>query len=799
MAIGQIDAVRRQLHKAVLRDGCGPTDGQLLESFVQYRDETAFEALVHRHGPLVLGVCERVMGRADDAEDAFQATFLVLVRRAASIVPRELVGNWLYGVAFRTALAARGKNNRRRAKEKQLDELPHAATEPRSVWHDLQPLLDQELNRLTDKFRMPVVLCDLQGRSRAEAARQLNLPEGTLSSRLAAARKLLSQRLTRRGVMLSGAALATLLAQNVDAASVPLLSIDPAVKAASLIAMGQSTAGVISAKVMALTEGVIQAMFLTKLKFAAVALLTVAILGGVTGLLAQRALADKRIATTAIADDKKEALKEDGRAEISEVSGVVQTVDAAQNKIALHPTKQHPQAQNFDLARDAKVYLDDGTGDKLGFLDGKLTDLAAGDSVTLRIQGTRVFRIWVDGPTVQGTLKEVDVAKRIITVAVAMSKIEPVADKTFAVARGAKLSIEDFALKDKSKPSKETTLADLPANAMVALKLSADRKVVGNIRAEGQVFKGFLKSVDAAKSTVTVTISFDKGDPGADKVFTVDKNAQVSVDDGVIRDKTKPIKAQSLNDLPVGALVVMRQSLDQQSVVAIRAEGTSTHGAVKALDADKGTITLHDKLEGEKTYTVMKDAAVYIDDKGEKKFADVPVESFVNLSLLADQKTVREIRVHGPTVAGALAGNAANDIVSISSKEGTTSYNVAKDARISLDDKKPGKLADLIDGTVVQARLSADKSLVLDIQAAGPSFRGLVKGIDPDKNKIVLLIGSKNGEGGEEKEFKLTKDTIVGTEAFGVPVKLTDLKDKDVVLRLSQDQKSTYRITVVGE
>src|SRR5437899_8796321 len=126
--------LRKVLHLALSPLG-GPADGALLERFVAERDEAAFEALVRRHGPLVLGVCLRVLRNRHDAEDAFQATFLVLVRKAASIVPRDMVGNWLYGVAHRTALSAKAALSRRHAKEKQVQELPPAPVETTEPWH----------------------------------------------------------------------------------------------------------------------------------------------------------------------------------------------------------------------------------------------------------------------------------------------------------------------------------------------------------------------------------------------------------------------------------------------------------------------------------------------------------------------------------------------------------------------------------------------------------------------------------------------------------------------------------------
>jgi RNA polymerase sigma factor (sigma-70 family) len=264
-----------------------PTDGQLLARFVAGRDEAAFAALVRRHGPLVLGVCRRVLRHAQDAEDAFQATFLVLARKAASVRKREAVGSWLYGVAYRTALEARCLNARRWARERQVAEMPEREVEAREA-PDWRPLLDHELSQLPEWLRAPLVLCDLQGQSRKDAARQLRLPEGTLSSRLARGRALLARRLARYGLSLTGGALAGLLAEG-TAAAVPAPLVLSTTKAAVLTAAGSATlAGVASAKVVALTEGVLKAMLFVKLKTATAVLAGLTALGlGTGGLLYQ--------------------------------------------------------------------------------------------------------------------------------------------------------------------------------------------------------------------------------------------------------------------------------------------------------------------------------------------------------------------------------------------------------------------------------------------------------------------------------------------------------------------------------
>ncbi len=287
MATSPMTRVLDQLRRAALaRDEAGLSDGQLLECFVIGREEAAFEALVRRHGPMVLGVCRRVAGNVQDAEDAFQATFLVLVRKAASLRSRELVGNWLYGVAYRTALKARTASARRRIKERQVPDMPDPHVETEDAWLDLLPLLDAALTHLPEKYRVPVVLCELEGRSRKDVAKQLGLPEGTLSSRLATARRMLAQRLKRQGVAFSVPALVALLSHQAASACVPAPLLASTVKAAAPLAAGHAVAGLISARVAALMEGVLKGMLLTKLKMTtAVLFLTACTIGGM-GLFA---------------------------------------------------------------------------------------------------------------------------------------------------------------------------------------------------------------------------------------------------------------------------------------------------------------------------------------------------------------------------------------------------------------------------------------------------------------------------------------------------------------------------------
>jgi hypothetical protein len=245
--------------------------------------------------------------------------------------------------------------------------------------HDLRPLLDRELSRLPDKYRLPIVLCDLEWKTRKEAARQLGCPEGTVAGRLARARAMLAKRLARHGPAVSVGALAAMLAQDMAAAGVPPSVVGSTIKAASLLAAGQAVAaGVISARVAALTEGVLQAMLFTRLKIATAVLLTGSIVWGV-GVFMQRTLADKPAV--------QEKSKGQGEEDSTELTAVVQAVDAAKKTLTV--VSKPLDTTTFDVAKDARVVLDDGTGGKLGFKDGKLSDLAEGFVVTVAGRAAR--------------------------------------------------------------------------------------------------------------------------------------------------------------------------------------------------------------------------------------------------------------------------------------------------------------------------------------------------------------------------------------------------------------------------
>ena len=228
------------------------TDAELLSCFLEQRNDAPFAAMVQRHGPMVWSVCRRHLDH-HQAEDALQAVFLVLFRRAASIKPRKMLANWLYGVAVQSSLHARRTIARRRKRERQVP-MPEPAAKDETTQIELRAVLDAELNRLPNRYRAAVVLCDVEGQTRKQAARQLCCPEGTVAANVARGRAMLAKQLARRGVLISAGALAAMLSQNAFA-------VPPSIVSSTIATVVTQT---ISAKVALLAEGIVKAMLVTK-------------------------------------------------------------------------------------------------------------------------------------------------------------------------------------------------------------------------------------------------------------------------------------------------------------------------------------------------------------------------------------------------------------------------------------------------------------------------------------------------------------------------------------------------------
>jgi RNA polymerase sigma factor (sigma-70 family) len=289
--------LERLRHSAAGADPCRVADGDLLRRYVATQDEAAFAGLVRRHGPMVLGVCWRILRHREDAEDAFQATFLVLARKAGAVRNSESLPGWLHRIAFRAATRLRAARSRRLARQARLADAPQAGGREDLTVRETQQALEEELNRLADKYRAPLLLCCVQGRTRDEAAQQLGWSLGVLRGRLDRGRELLRARLARRGVALSAALWPLGVAATSEAAVLPAL-VSSTVHAA-LGAAPSPAAAAVSAQAAALAQGVIQAMFLAKLKAVGVGLLVVALLGTGAGVATYRAQAQGSRPTSA--------------------------------------------------------------------------------------------------------------------------------------------------------------------------------------------------------------------------------------------------------------------------------------------------------------------------------------------------------------------------------------------------------------------------------------------------------------------------------------------------------------------
>jgi RNA polymerase sigma factor (sigma-70 family) len=247
-------------------------DGELLRRFAQTGEDGAFTVLFEQHGPMVLGVCKRILGDYHLAEDAFQATFHVLARRAASIRIKKSLGPWLYTVAQRLALRAKAKLMKERDQERRAGLMPRSQPLDDATWRELAQVLDEEMGQLPEKYRAPLVLCYFENKGRDLVARELGWAEGTVARRLSRGRELLRSRLVKRGITLSTAALATALTEKIAIARVPALLAMSTIKAATATVIGGKAAAGLSAQVLLLAEETMQSMFLAKAKMVLVAL-----------------------------------------------------------------------------------------------------------------------------------------------------------------------------------------------------------------------------------------------------------------------------------------------------------------------------------------------------------------------------------------------------------------------------------------------------------------------------------------------------------------------------------------------
>ncbi len=279
MARASIPLLSHYLRRLTVRYGDAATDHELLQRFVTRREEAAFATLVERHAAMVLGLCRSILHNHHDAEDIFQAVFLVLARKAGSIRKGDSVGSWLYAVAYRLAHKARVRTGKRHVCEQKAAMSPEQKPMDEVTWGELRDILHEEVSRLPERYRAAVVSCYWEGRTHEQAGQQLGCAKGTIKDRLEKAREMLRTRLARRGLALSAAWFAASLSEGTSSA-VSLELVQTTVRGALLFSLGQLPQGAVSANAVACARNALQAMLVSKLQYGLVLVLMLSVLGG---------------------------------------------------------------------------------------------------------------------------------------------------------------------------------------------------------------------------------------------------------------------------------------------------------------------------------------------------------------------------------------------------------------------------------------------------------------------------------------------------------------------------------------
>jgi RNA polymerase sigma factor (sigma-70 family) len=496
MAGGPLNSVLRHLRRLV---GGPPvvelSDRQLLERFHRERDESAFAALVERHGGMVLGVCRRIVQNREDAEDAYQGTFLVLARKAGALRWQDSIASWLHAVACRVARKIRCRTIRDSVRASQLP-APGTAPDPIGdlTCRELELLLDEEVQRLPQRYRAPLVLCYLEGKTRDEAAELLGWSVGALKGCLERGRELLRRRLVKRGVALPTALVGAWLLQGTAEAAVPVVLRHSAIGAGLAFAAGQPLAGLVGTSAQAAAQGVLRALLLSRVLTVTGVLLAVVLSATGVGLAVSHrlpasgpnvvppspaALVEVRTAETV--PERPPQLEPAEQPEAPpgaaaeklflgdpaprrvRVSGTLASVDLRGARITLNLREgERARQETFSFSADVPVILD-------GQPAGSLRELAVRAAVRLEVSEdrTRVFRIQVDGPMHRAVVRWVDPGRQRLALG------EEPTERVLVVVPGAPILMDE----------KAAGLGDIPAGAFAAVQVSADGKRALSVRA----------------------------------------------------------------------------------------------------------------------------------------------------------------------------------------------------------------------------------------------------------------------------------------------------------------------------
>jgi RNA polymerase sigma factor (sigma-70 family) len=610
-------------------------------------DQDAFTVLVERHAPLVLSVCRRLLGPGPDAEDAFQATFLILARRAGTVRWEACIRGWLYRVALQVARRARQRAERERRLQ-QAAARPEGASANDPTWQEGLARLDEELAALPANYRDVLLACCLEGRSRDEAGRELGLSPGQVKGLLERARELLRARLARRGVVIPAALLLLLLQPGSAPAATPLLA--ATVHASLAFAAGQGQG--VAPSVLTLAQGVLSAMSLMKSLWAA-ALTLVATLAVAVGVWASTGPGETPVAAPVVlaeieTETEPVVLQEKKLTPI--LQGTLAAVDAAKNTVTIDipPQKDKlvgeiPGAKvTLPLTADATITLA-GKPVKLG-------DIKIGETLLLKLTEDRKSVVAVIAgavpekkiPEVHGKLTAVDAEKNTVTLEVTIkTKTGEVSTEKTAFPLAA-----DATITAHGKPVK---LGDLKIGEPAIARLSEDKKSIVNLVVAPEVKKvqpevhGTLSAIAVMGNTVTIEITVKT------KTGEVSTEKLTLAPDAAITLNGKPVK---VGDLKPGEQAVAKLTEDKKSVVALAVGEVKKvavlKGKIKAVDAEKLTVTLTMPGKGggeiEKTLPVAKDAKVTIQGKP-AELKDVKAGEVASAKLTAEQDAIAELIV----------------------------------------------------------------------------------------------------------------------------------------------------------
>jgi RNA polymerase sigma factor (sigma-70 family) len=598
-------------------------DSELLTRYRLHHDQEAFSSLVRRHGPMVWGVCRRVLRDTHAAEDAFQATFLVLAQKADAVRPPERLGAWLYAVAYRTALKARGRAYRQQRTERYYASENLTPQQLNTDSAELQQFLDEQLLALPAKYREPLLLCAIRGLNKTQAAEQLGLAEGTVSSRLARARQMLRQRLERRGVMVPAGALTALLSAETLAAAVPSTLSVQTIETAN----GHS---LVSPAVQLLAHEVTRSMTLLKLKSLSAVTLIVALSGSGIGLYTLHADEKK----TKPAGDKPAVQPEkpgpkpakpvapDGekpvKPAVRKAGGKVASVDPQANTLMLAIKGDSGIVERLvKVAPEAKIFVNGK--------EARLADVPKNSTAAILMATEKegelptAIEVRITGSIVSGIVAKVSNN----TIVLEGEK----AARTFALATDAKVLVNGQVAK----------LADVPAGSKATITLTADESaallvVAGNRAADVEKekpsgktqFGGKITAIDAVARTITLA---SKGQESPAITVKLTANAKILVDG----------QDAKLDTVPKGAFasftLVSAKDGQLREASEVVVHGPTFTGTIKQID--RGTITIGNE-KNDRVLQLLPTTKVTINGK-DAKITDLKTGMRVQLTLSANE------------------------------------------------------------------------------------------------------------------------------------------------------------------